>query len=146
VNRHQRRAAQALASSEHPGELFRKECDGLVQIDVVPLTLLSHHKHAEQMTMLVRNFWSDVSLQNEQFCLACDHKWTQPHRQHRPAGFMFARSWKNDAFIWMVVGVCKTCLQLGPSFLYPHMSQVMVSEIGSGVILDGSHPTHEVVQ
>jgi hypothetical protein len=96
--------------------------------------------------MLVRNFWFDVSLENEQFCLACDHKWTQPHRQHQPAGFMFARSWKADAFIWMVVGVCKTCLQLGSSFLNPHISQVMASEIGSGVILDGSHPTHEVVQ
>ena len=119
MNRHQRRAAQALARGEHPGELLRKECDGLVQIDVVPLTLLSHHKHAEQMTMLVRNFWSDVSLQNEQFCLACDHKWTQPHRQHRPAGFMFARSWKNDASSGWSSGCARPVCNSAPRFSTP---------------------------
>jgi hypothetical protein len=146
MNGHQRRAARALADGVHPAELLRMECDGLIQIDVVPAALLRHHKHAEKMTTLARHFWIDVSPQNEQFCLACDHKWTRPHNQHPPAGFMFARSWKDDAFIWMIVGLCEACLHLGASYLYPHISKVMSSEMGSGTILDGSHSAHEVLQ
>jgi hypothetical protein len=146
MNRHQRRAARRIADGCEPGELLRVESQGLVQIDVLPVALLRHHEHGQKMTTLARQFWIDVSPQNEQFCLACDHKWTYPQASHPPAGFMFARSWRHDAFIWMVVGICEACLQLGPFHLKEHTSKVMSSRVGSGTMLDGSHRAHEVLQ